>query len=372
MAAPLHDLTQHDKIKTSEHWNESCTTAFEAIKTAMTSAPVLALPDITKPFVVYTDASEIAIGAVLLQQGEDQALRPVCYLSRKHPDVVTRYAVWEQELFALVTALKEWRCYLEGTTSTVYTDHKSLTTLMTQKKLNSRQANWLEEIWCYHHNIVYQRGETNLADPFSRRPDHEPADILLAPIILAQNGVNDMTLDLIKHAYAVDPYYMDPKHSRVTRLHHENGLYYYASRLCIPDDTHIRTLLLNEAHLGHQDIARTLANLSRFAYWPLLSRDVKTFVNACRTCKSTSAANIIPQDIVPPQPWDSISMDFMTRLPRTTKGFDGIAVFVEAETQYVRIVPINKANNGTQFATVFHDTIFDTTAYQSHSFLTKT
>ena len=151
MAAPLHNLTQHDKIKTKEHWDESCTTAFEAIKAAMTSAPVLALPDITKPFVVYTDASEIAIGAVLLQQGDDEALRPVAYLSRKHPDVVTRYAVWEQELYALVTALREWRCYLEGTTSTVYTDHKSLTTLMTQKKLNSRQANWLEEIWCYHH-----------------------------------------------------------------------------------------------------------------------------------------------------------------------------------------------------------------------------
>jgi hypothetical protein len=134
MAAPLHDLTPHDKIKTTEHWDEACTTAFEAIKTGMTSAPVLALPDITKPFVVYTDALEITIGAVLLQQGEDQALRPVCYLSRKHPDLVTRYAVWELELFALVTLLKEWRCYLEGTTSTVYTDHKILTTLMTQEK----------------------------------------------------------------------------------------------------------------------------------------------------------------------------------------------------------------------------------------------
>ena len=63
----MHNLTQHDKIKTQEHWDESCTTAFEAIKAAMTSAPVLALPNITKPFVVYTDASEIAIGAVLLQ-----------------------------------------------------------------------------------------------------------------------------------------------------------------------------------------------------------------------------------------------------------------------------------------------------------------
>jgi hypothetical protein len=97
---------------------------------------------------------------------------------------------------------------------------------MTQKELNSRQANWLEEIWCYHHNMVYQQGETNLADPFLRRPDHEMEELVLAPMTLAQNGVDDMTLDLIKDAYTVDPYYMDPTHARVTRLRHENGLYY--------------------------------------------------------------------------------------------------------------------------------------------------
>jgi hypothetical protein len=67
-------------------------------------------------------------------------------------------------------------------------------------------------------------------------------------MILAQNGVDDMTLDLIRDAYTVDPYYMDPTHSQITQLQHENGLYYYASRLCIPDDMHIRTLLLKEAH----------------------------------------------------------------------------------------------------------------------------
>jgi hypothetical protein len=140
------------------------------------------------------------------------------------------------------------------------------------KKLNSRQAKRLKEIWCYHHNIVYQRGETNLADPFLRRPDHEPAELVLAPMTLAQNGVDDMTLDLIKDAYTVDPYYMDPTHARVTRVQHENILYYYASRICIPDNMDIRTLLLKEAHepaySGHQSIARTLANLSCIAWWP--------------------------------------------------------------------------------------------------------
>jgi hypothetical protein len=107
---------------------------------------------------------------------------------------------------------------------------------MTQKKLNSRQANWLEEIWCYHHNIVYQRGETNLADPFSRRPDHELEEPVLAPMILAHNEIDDETIELIKAAYTIDPYYRDPTHNRITRLRYRNGLYYYAFRICIPKD----------------------------------------------------------------------------------------------------------------------------------------
>jgi hypothetical protein len=65
-------------------------------------------------------------------------------------------------------------------------------------------------------------------------------------------------------------------------------------------------------------------------------------------------------------------MDIMTRLPRTTKGFDAIAISVETQTQYVRIVPIKKSVNGTQFATIFHDTIFGTTAYTKHLYPTKT
>ena len=87
---------------------------------------------------------------------------------------------------------------------------------MTQKKLNSRQANWLEEIRCYHHNIVYQRGETNLADPFSRRPDHELDEPVLAPLIFAHNEIDDETIKLIKAAYLLDPYYKDPTHNRIT------------------------------------------------------------------------------------------------------------------------------------------------------------
>jgi hypothetical protein len=135
-----------------------------------------------------------------------------------------------------------------------------------------------------------------------------------------------MTLDLIRGAYTVDPYNMDPTHSRITRLHHENGLYYCASRLCIPDDMHIRTLLLKEAHesaySGHQGIARTLSNLSRIAWWPKLPSDVKSFVRACHSCQVNKPANLAPARLLQPLPvpeqyWNSLSLDFMVRLPRT-------------------------------------------------------
>jgi hypothetical protein len=139
-------------------------------------------------------------------------------------------------------------------------------------------------------------------------------------MILAQNGVDDMHLDLIKDTYAVDPYYMDPTHSRVTRLQHENGFYYYTSRLCIPDDTYIRTLLLKKAHepaySRHHCIARTLANLSRIAWWPHLPSDVKSFVRACHSFQDNKPANQAPAGLLQPLPvpeqyCNSVSLDFM-------------------------------------------------------------
>jgi hypothetical protein len=67
----------------------------------------------------------------------------------------------------LVEALREWRCYLEGTKYTIYKNHKSPATLMNQRKLNGRQSRWIEVIWYYEHQILWTPGEDNLADPFS-------------------------------------------------------------------------------------------------------------------------------------------------------------------------------------------------------------
>jgi len=96
----------------------------------------------------------------------------VAYYSKKCTPAEAKYPPYELELYALVLGLVEWRCFLEGTNSTIYTDHQSLQRLMTQAKLNGRQARWLGMIWGYQHNIKYKEGVANLADPLSRRPDY--------------------------------------------------------------------------------------------------------------------------------------------------------------------------------------------------------
>jgi hypothetical protein len=238
---------------------------------------------------------------------------------------------------------------------------------MTQKKLNSRQANWLEEIWCYHHNIVYQRGESNLADPFSRRPDHAVDDLLLSPMVIAQNGVDDITMDIIRAAYLQDPYYADPTQDKIKKLKYENGIYYKGTRLCIPDDIYLRTLLLREAHepaySGHQGIQRTSANLSRISWWPHQKDDIMSFITACHSCQINKPSNQAPAGLlqslpVPETFWESVSLDFMVRLPRTIQGHDAIAVFVDRLSKYVRIIPVKTNMSAIQIANVFQDTVF--------------
>jgi hypothetical protein len=125
--------------------------------------------------------------------------------------------------------------------------------------------------------------------------------------------------------------------------------------------------LLKEAHepaySGHQGIARTLANLSHIAWWPHLPTDVRFFVRACHSCQVNKPANQAPAGLlqplsVPEQYWDSVSLDFMVRPPRTQRGEDAIAVFVDRLSKYVHIIPTKTDITAIQFANVFQDTIF--------------
>ena len=153
-------------------WTSHQQVAFDALKEAISASPVLAIADMSLPFVVHTDASGFAIGAVL-QQDQGKGLQPIAYLSKKMVDAETRYPVHEQELLAIIYALKKWRHYLSGKKFTVMTDHRSLESFKTQPNLSGRQTRWKDAIANFDFDIKYIAGPTNVvADGLSRRCDH--------------------------------------------------------------------------------------------------------------------------------------------------------------------------------------------------------
>jgi hypothetical protein len=123
----------------------------------LVNAPILSLFESGKRFTVYTDASLIGLGCVLMQDG-----KVIVYGSRQLKEHERNYPTHDLELATVVFALKSWRHYLYGETCDIYTDHTSLKYIFTQKELNMRQHRWLELIKDYDLTIQYHLGKANV------------------------------------------------------------------------------------------------------------------------------------------------------------------------------------------------------------------
>ena len=167
VVAPLTDMTKTVGSTVNWlKWEEAQINAFNKVKHALTSAPVLALPNPDLPYTVVTDASLAGTGGVLMQDG-----RVISYTSKKFTPAEKRYTTGEQELLGIIHAAREWRCYLEGPVKvTLLTDHKPLLALKTQTKLSNRQARWMEFLSRFNFDIASVKGTKNMADPISRSP----------------------------------------------------------------------------------------------------------------------------------------------------------------------------------------------------------
>ena len=152
--------------------------AFNWLKQAITTAPVLARPDYEAPFLVVTDASGFGVGATLMQNDpsiEGNPRRPIAFHSAKLSSAERNYPAGEQELLAVISAIRKWRCYLEGAKGgvTIVTDHLPNTYLNTKsaEHFSRRQARWQLELSRVDPKWVYEKGPTNVADALSRCPN---------------------------------------------------------------------------------------------------------------------------------------------------------------------------------------------------------
>ncbi|MCO5566654.1 hypothetical protein L7F22_020332 [Adiantum nelumboides] len=168
VATPLTRLTGHPKFV----WDSEAAKAFQALKQAFTTAPILIHADPTKPFILETDTSDFALGAILSQVGDDGRVHPVAFHSRKFLAAEINYEIHDKELLAIVDSFETWRHLLEGAPHkiTVYTDHKNLEYFMASRVLNRRQARWSGILSRFDSVISYRPGhQQGKPDALSRR-----------------------------------------------------------------------------------------------------------------------------------------------------------------------------------------------------------
>lgn len=418
IAGPLTELTGlAGKTYDWQRWKPRELSAFDALKKALTEAPVLALPDFSKPFTVMTDASNNGCGAVLMQND-----RPIAYTSKKFSSAERNYTTGEQETLGLIHALKVWRCYLEGPDVVMLTDHKPLTFLKTQGSLSRRQARWLEYMSRFHLDIWYKKGSENIADVLSRHPgflaavqtrrmsqnEQRKRNILRSamlpptpapppvtpptPVQVAaqdasavtdahdqegrEGNGNDTATNQVMNvipglatkildAYTGDQKFQDREY--IQRFSEgRNGLYMYNGRIAIPNNSQLREEIISLHHdsvwAGHRGVRKTLKLVERYYWWDSLAADVRKHVISCDLCQRmkslTKKADGLGQPLfVPDRPWQSVSFDMITGLPKTNKGWDAILVFVDRLTKYCYFVPCLKAWTSKDFAESFVENI---------------
>ena len=380
IASPLTKLTRKE---VRFNWSKECDESFQELKRRLTSAPVLALPSGTEGFIVYSDASSRGLGCVLMQHG-----KVIAYASRQLKPHEVNYPVHDLELAAVVFALRVWRHYLYGTQVQIFTDHKSLKYLMSQKELNMRQRRWVELIKDYDCIIDYHPGKANVvADALSRKGKAVMGDIETAEqgnvrelkrmgiqlsvgpegSLLAHMKIRSVLRDKVLEVQLADEGVrkIKEKIKQGKELFLQvlpGGLVARGKRVYVPENKTLKGEILKEAHESrfatHPGSTKMYRDLREYYWWPNMKKEIAEYVSRCGICQQVKIEHQRPAGELQPLPipewkWENIAMDFVTGLPKGKKGNDAIWVVVDRLTKSALFLPIKMTDPVDKLAKLY-------------------
>lgn len=365
LAAPLNDLVRASNAQT---WGEAEQKAFEALKEALVTYPVLQPPNPEAPFILHTDASAYATGASLMQKDAEGREYAVAFISKKYSDAERNYPVHDKEQLSVIRALKHWRHHLMGKRFTLITDSTCVKALPTQPAVTWRQAAWGDLVADYTFDIIHRAGTANVVpDALSRLPEG-----CMANLFVDSTTLEDFREEMLQ---AAD---MDLKYGKTMALVTEgkskdftlvNGLLIFRGvRIYVPNYESLRTRLLHEAHdatiSGHLGREKTYERLARWFYWPQMRKSVLKYVATCDTCQRNKAEHQRPAGLlqplpIPPHKFHTYSLDFITQLAKThPTQKDALLVIQDSFSKLLTLIPCKGSATAEEVAKMMYDRLF--------------
>ncbi|UYV64119.1 hypothetical protein LAZ67_2006616, partial [Cordylochernes scorpioides] len=351
IADPLTNLI---KKSVSFTWTERQEEAFQTLKTALLSPPILGHFNPNAPTYVHTDASNIGIGATLVQDigGEEKV---ISYLSRTLSKAEQNYSNTEKECLAVVWSMSKLRPYLYGRHFKIVTDHHALCWLKNLKDPTGRLARWALKIQEYDFDIIHKSGKKHLdADGFSRGPLPETDwDEDFERLFL-----NQITDEEDKFIESVKKNLNGSRRSIAQNFKEEDGCLFKknpnpegrAWLLVVPENKKREIMKEYHNHMsnGHLGVARTMYRIKSKYFWPSMLKDVSEFVKTCHLCQSRKGSNQLPSGLlqpIPPAnfPFERIGIDFVGPLPSTKNRKKWIIVLTDYYTRYAETRAVSEA-----------------------------
>lgn len=358
-------------------WTQDAQDAFEKLKQALVSPPILVHFSLDGELELRTDASNYAIGAVLYQKHTDPKLTGVIlYYSKTLNKHQQNYSATGRELFAAYHCIIELSHYLIGKKFTLVTDHSALSLLKSHKDPQKKLARWVAELQEFEFDVVHRSGKLHIDADFMSRIESENNTVKTSINNLIALESSDLTQDDLRNRMideqTSDPFCKEILHelrptnnptskqlkikSKYTMQNELLYKLYHNERLLLVIPRSRIESVLNGAHdvdtAAHLGFSRTFSIIKSRYFWPNMRSAVKKYVASCDKCQRRKARNVKAQGFIKPLPiaynaFDVIGLDLMTKLPISESKYNSVMVCTDNLSKFAITVPLTNEKSET-------------------------